>query len=136
MAFLGPDHIGLDPLAGDAADIRKCLGVDQGDQPMKGIGLSLVWGGRKQQEIRCGLGKPLAQFEPGHLVGAATETVGFVHDDQVPTGGDQVLEPFPVVLSHLLCRPAAALSSGLTESMGQTTCGWLCQMLSSLAMRR
>jgi len=99
----------LDPLAGDAADVRELLGVDQGNQPMKGVSLTLVRGGRKHQEIWRSLGQALAQLESGYLIGAATETVCFVHDDQVPAGGDQVLEPLPVVLAHLGRAPAAPL---------------------------
>ena len=74
---------------------------------MESIGFSLVRGRRQQEEIRCGSREPLAQLEPGHLVGAAAKSVGLVYDDQVPTGGDQVLEPLLVVLSHLLRRPPA-----------------------------
>ena len=103
----------LDPFAGDAADVRELLGVDQGHQPVKGVGLALMRSGRKKQEIRRGLGESLAQLEAGHLVGAATETVGFVHDDQVPAGGDQVLEPFAVILTHLGGAPTTALVQGL-----------------------
>ena len=58
-ALLGADHVRLDPLAGDAADVGKLLSVDQGDQPVKGVGLALVRGGRKQQEIGRGLAKAL-----------------------------------------------------------------------------
>lgn len=103
-ALLSADDMRLDPLAGDAADVRELLGVDQGNQPMKGVGLALVRGGRKHQEIWRGLGESLAQFEAGHLVGAAAETVRFVHDDQVPAGGDQVLEPFAGRRAAAACR--------------------------------
>ena len=106
-AFFSPDHIGLDPISRNAANIGKRFSIDQGDQPMESIGLSLVRRRRQQEEIRCGFAESLAQFEPGHLVGAAAESVGFIDDDQIPTGGDQVLEPILVVLSHLLRRPPA-----------------------------
>ncbi len=105
--FFSPDHIRLDSIPRNAAHIGKRLGIDQGDQPVESIGLSLVRGRRQQEEIRCGFGKPLAQLEPGHLVVAATESVGLVYDDQVPTSGDQVLEPLLVVISHPLRRPPA-----------------------------
>ena len=108
----------LDPLAGDAADVRELLGVDQGNQPMKGFGLALVRGGRKHQKIWRGLGESLAQLEAGHLVGAAAESVRLVHDYQVPAGGDQVLEPFPIVLAHLSRAPAAALVQRLDRIHG------------------
>ena len=103
----------LDPLAGDAADVRELLGVDQGNQPMKGVGLALVRGGRKHQEIWRGLRESLPQFEAGNLIGAAAESVRFVHDDQVPAGGNKILESFAVVLTHLGSGPATALVQGL-----------------------
>ncbi len=68
---------------------------------MKGVSFALVRGGRKQQKIGRGLGESLAKLEPGHLVGATPETVRFINDDKVPTGGDQVFKPFAVVLSQL-----------------------------------
>ena len=68
---------------------------------MEGIGFALVRRGGKQQQVWRRFRQPLPQFEAGHLVGTPTETVGFVHDDQVPTRRDQVLEPLAVVLPHL-----------------------------------
>ena len=41
-AFFGPNHIRLDPISRNAAYIGKRLGIDQGEQTMKSIGLSLV----------------------------------------------------------------------------------------------
>ena len=113
VAFFGTDHIGLDPLAGNAADIRELLSVDQGHQPVKGVGLTLMRRCRKQQEVRRGLCQPLAQLESGHLVGAAAQAVRFIDDDEVPAGGDQVLKPFPVVLAQLCGGPATTFIQGL-----------------------
>ena len=50
----------------------------------------------------------VAQFEARHLLGAATNAMGFVDDDQVPSGRDEVFEPFAVVTSELLLAPATA----------------------------
>ena len=117
-AFFGADHMRLDPLTGDAADVRECLGVDQGHQPVKGIGLALVRRGRQQQEIWCGLCESLAQLETSHLVGAAAKTVRLVHDDEVPAGRDQVLEPLAVVFAYLGGAPPTALVQGLERVHG------------------
>ncbi len=113
VALLGANDMRLDPLSGDAADVRKLLGIDQGNQPVKGVGLALVRGGRKHQEIRRGLGESLTKLEAGHLVGAAAETVRLVHNHEVPSGGDQILEPLAVVLAHLGRGPSTALVQGL-----------------------
>ncbi|MCG2777396.1 MAG: hypothetical protein L6406_17130 [Desulfobacterales bacterium] len=43
-SLFGPDHIWLDPVPCDAAHIRKSLGIDQRDQPMESVGLTLVRG--------------------------------------------------------------------------------------------
>ena len=105
-AFLGTDHIRLDPIPRNASHIGKCLGVDQGDQPVEGIGLPLVGSRRQHEEIRRGFTEPLPQFEPGHLVIAAAEPVGFIHDHQVPTGRNQVLK---TLLGYI--RPSASPTS-------------------------
>ncbi len=76
---------------------------------MKSVGLSLMRCGGEHQEIRSCLSKALAKFKAGNLVCASAETVRFVHDDQIPSGGDQVLEPFAVVFGYLSLRPATAL---------------------------
>jgi len=108
-AFFSPDHVRLNPVPCHAAYVGKVLGVEQGDQPMKGIGFFLVRGRRQHEEIRCGLAQPLAQFEPGHLVGTAAKPVSLVHDHQVPSRRNQVLEAFLVVAGHLCRRPSLSL---------------------------
>ena len=75
---------------------------------MESVSLSLMWCGREHQKIRSCLSKALAKFEAGDLVCASTETVRFVHDDQIPAGGDQVLESFAVIFDYLSLRPPAA----------------------------
>ncbi len=64
--------------------------------------------GREQQQVRGGFGQGFAQAVAGDLFGAAAEPVGFVADNQVPTGVDQVAEPFLVVRFQLLTGPAPA----------------------------
>ena len=55
-AFLCADDMRLDPLTGDTTDVRELLGVDKGNEPMKSVGLALVRGRRKHQEIWRSLG--------------------------------------------------------------------------------
>ena len=63
---------------------------------------------RKQQQVGCRLRKGITQLEAGDLLGAAADAMGLVDDDQVPSGRDQVFEPFAVVAGELLLAPAAA----------------------------
>ena len=66
-----------------------------------------------RSKIRGGFGESLAQAIAGDLFGAAAEPVGFVADDQIPTGVDQVAEAFLVVGFELLAGPAASSFDGL-----------------------
>ena len=45
---------------------------------------------------------------PGHQIGAATQAVRLIHDDQVPAGAHEVQEPLLVVRRQLLPRPSSA----------------------------
>ena len=54
----------------------------------------------------------------GHPVGAAAQPVGFVDDDEVPTSGDEILEPFAVVAGDPLGVPAPAGVHGLDRIQG------------------
>src|SRR5580704_12495942 len=64
------------------------------------------WRRREQQEIRRCLGQGVAELETGNLLGAATQPVGFIDDNQIPAGGDQVLEPLTVMAGELVLAPA------------------------------
>jgi hypothetical protein len=86
--LFGADDMRLDSLAGNAADVRELLRINQGDEPMKGVRLALVRGCRKQQQIGRSLSEPLPQLEASHLVGAASKPVRFVDNHQIPTSGD------------------------------------------------
>ena len=70
----------------------------------------LPWCGvaESKQQIRGGFGQGFAQAIAGNLFGAAAEPVGFVADNQIPTGVDQVAEAFLVVRFQLLTGPAPA----------------------------
>lgn len=80
---------------------------------MELLRLALVRCGGEQEQVGRGLGQPLAELVAGHLVRAPAQAMGFIHDHQVPAGGDQILETLPVVLGHLFPRPAASTVQGL-----------------------
>ena len=87
--------------------------VEQRHEPLEASGLALVRRGREQQQVRGGFGQRFAQAVAGDLFGAAAEPVGFVADNQIPTGVDQVAEAFLVVRFQLLTGPAPASFDGL-----------------------
>src|SRR5690606_42041908 len=91
----------LDPRLRDAADVGKRLRVQQGSQAMKLLRFSLVRRGGEQKQVRRRCRQPSTKLVTSHLVRASAQTVGFVHNDQIPTGGNQVLEALTVVLGHL-----------------------------------
>ena len=88
FALFGADDIGCDALTGDGFDIGKGRRVEQRDQAMKGVGLALVGRGREQEQVGRGFGQALAQPVAGDLIGAATQPMGFINNDQIPAGGD------------------------------------------------
>ena len=118
LALLGTDDIRGHPLAGDAVHIRKGVVIQQVHQAMEGVGLPLVGCSRKEQHIGRGFRQPLAEFVAGDLIGAATKAVRFVHDHQIPTGGNQILEPAAVVFGDALGGPAAPLVHGFDRIQG------------------
>jgi hypothetical protein len=118
LALLGTDDIRSHPVAGDAVHIRKGIVIQQVHQPMEGIGLPLVGCSRKEQHIGRGFRQPLAELVAGDLVGAAAQAVRFVHDHQIPTGGNQILEPAAVVFGDALGGPAAPLVHGFDRIQG------------------
>ena len=120
-ALLVPDDKGLDPLAGDGPDIGKGVFVKERNQPVKGFGLALVRRCRKQQQVWRRPGETFAQLVPGDLIRTAAEAVRLIHDHQVPAGGDQVLEPVPIVFVQPLPGQPRRPSKGFTESRGVTT---------------
>ena len=118
LALFGADDIRGYPVAGDAVHVGEGVVIQQVHQAMEGIGLSLVGRSRKQQHIGCSLRQPLAELVAGDLIGAAAKTVRFVHHYQVPTSGDQILEPAAVVVGNALGGPTAPLVHGLDRIQG------------------
>ena len=118
LALLGTDDIRSHPVAGDAVHVREGVVIQQVHQAMEGIGLPLVGRSRKEQHIGRGLRQPLAKLVAGDLVGTAAQPMRFVHDHQIPTGGNQVLEPAAVVFGDALGGPAAPLVHGFDRIQG------------------
>ena len=118
LALLGTDDIRGHPLAGDAVHIRKGVVIQQVHQAMEGVGLPLVGSRRKEQHIGRGFRQPLAELVAGDLVGTAAQPMRFVHDHQIPTGGNQILEPAAVVFGNALGGPAAPLVHGFDRIQG------------------
>ncbi len=118
LALLGADDVRSHPLAGDALHIRKGVVIQQAHQTMEGIGLALVRRGRKEQHIGRGFRQSPAELVAGDLIGAAAQAVRFVHDHQIPTGGNQILEPAAVVFGDALGGPAAPLVHGFDRIQG------------------
>jgi hypothetical protein len=106
--LLRSNDVGHYSLPRDRLVALQRVRVQKTDQAAKGVGLPLVRRRREQQEIRRGLGQGVAELETGNLLGAPAEPVGFVDDDQIPAGGDQVLEPLSVVAGELVLAPAPA----------------------------
>ena len=109
LALFGANNILGHPLAGDTVQVWEGVGIQQIHQAMKGIGLALVRSSRKEQHIGCGLRQPLAEFVTGDLISAATQAMRFIHHYQVPTGGNQILEPAAVVVGNALGGPTSPL---------------------------
>ncbi len=108
LALLGADHERPHAIAGDAALVREGLPIQELDQAQEVVRLALVGRGGEQQQIGRRLGQRGAELVARHLLGAAAEAMGFVHDHQVPGRGDQVLEALPVVGRQPLQAPASS----------------------------
>ena len=92
----------LEPI--DRPSVEKAV-VEQPEQPGERIGLPGVWGRRKQQQPRCGVGKMPAELVTSDVLARARDVVRFVDDDQVPPGVDDGLDASVVVLSDPI-RPS------------------------------
>jgi hypothetical protein len=75
---------------------------------VEGVGLALVGRGGQKQKVGAGLGQAPTQLVPRNLLGTAADAAGLVHDNQIPAGGDKVLEPFLVELIDVRLRPPLA----------------------------
>ena len=106
LPLLGSDHVAGDLLLADGAGTEELVPVQEGHDPLEGVGLALVRGRREQQEERGGFGEGLAQPVAGDQFRAASQPVGLVADDQVPAGGDEVAQALLVVGFELLSGPA------------------------------
>src|ERR1035438_5086459 len=84
-ALFRADHILRYALSGNARGIGKSIRIEQGQDAVESIGLSLVRCCRQQQEIRSSFGKSPAQLHSRHLVRAAAQPVRLIHNDQIPT---------------------------------------------------
>ena len=109
LPLLGADHVPDDLLLADGAGAEELVPVQEGHDPLEGVGLALVGGRRQQEQERGGVGECLAQPVAGDQLGAAAQPVSFVADDQVPASGDQVAQAFLVVGFELLSGPAPPL---------------------------
>ena len=108
VPLLGADHERLDALAGDLARIGERRLIDQRHQPMERVGLALVGSRRQEQQTRRGVRQSAAELMAGYLIGAASQAMRLIDDDQVPARGGQVLEALAVVLCHSLTGPPSA----------------------------
>jgi hypothetical protein len=117
--LLGADHERCDLLLADRRRRDELIPVEQCHDPLEARRLALVRRGRKQEQVRGGFGQGFAEPVAGDLFGASAEAMGFVADNQIPTGVDQIAEAFLVVRFQLLTGPAPATFDGL-DRIGRT----------------
>ena len=109
-ALFRADHVLRDPLPGDTSGIGKRIRIEQGQDALERIGLSLVRSGREQQKIRSSFGERAAQLHPRHLVRAAAQSVSLIHNDQIPSRYHEVVEVVP----DCVPPPGPATSHGVS----------------------
>ena len=107
-ALLSANDKGSDGFPRNRVIARQSVRIEKPNEPAERVRLALVRCRRKQQQIGRRLRQRVAQLEPGDLFRAAANPMGFVDDDQVPSGRNQVLEPLTVVAGKLLLAPTAA----------------------------
>ena len=107
-ALFGANDKGSDGFPRNRVIPRQSVRIKEPNEPAERVGLALVWCRRKQEQIGRRLSQRVAQLEPGYLFRAAANPMGFVDDDQVPSGRNQVLKPLTVVAGELLLAPTAA----------------------------
>ena len=107
-ALLGANDKGSDGFPRNRVVPGQSIRIKEPNEPAERVGLALVWCRRKQQQIGRRLCQRVAQLEAGYLFRAAANAMGFVDDDQVPSGRNEVLKPLAIVAGELLLAPTAA----------------------------
>ena len=105
--LFGADHKRRDTLLSNGVVSRESVSVQQAHQSAEVVGLALMRRRREQEHRGCRLGQRLAEPMSSDPVSTASQAVGFVDDDEIPTGGHKVLESLAVVGADSLRCPTA-----------------------------
>ena len=106
VALLRADHVGTDVLLFDRVVVGERFLVQEAQESSEGVSLSLVGRRRQEEQVRCGLGQPFTKAIPGDLLGASTQSVTLINDDEIPTSRDQILETLSVVAADSFGGPS------------------------------